>query len=142
MKTEKAIKFLFGNNKPKEIEKEIIKKWNKLGFLDRVKNKRNVALAYEYLALYMMDSKNKKRFIGDEQTLLFPVVRKIFSNYKGKLDKLEIWEGVITIADDFTTKYSKAEPKIKKTHKLNGSDSEAEFCNKYSDNYIKNTNNH
>jgi hypothetical protein len=115
----------------------IIDKWSKIGFLEgEVLNKRNVAIAYECCAIYLLDKKNqKKRY---EKTAIFPVIRRIFNKIENNIPIFEILNIVIDIIEDFSVKYFEIEPTFsnKKYHKDGRTiDQEAEFTCDYSDNF-------
>ena len=117
-------------------EIDVITKWQSLGFLDTVKNKRMVSLACEILANHLLDKKNRGKYHDDIDTLIFPVIINIFKDVDGyiffdtiKDTSLEILEALSSEHSDIiiTQEWINRENLIK--------DVEAEFVKRFCDNY-------
>ena len=78
------------------IEK-ITEKWKDAGFLENVKNPKNVALSYEVAANYLINECKEKK--QDCSSIIFSVIKKMFD--KKKIFKIEdILNIIIDICDD------------------------------------------
>ena len=114
---------------------ELITKWENIGFLTNTKNKRNLALACELSALYLLD--NIEKYNGDITTLTHPVIVRIFRKIEENLPIELILDKVVEIITTFKIKLdeiqntdewvNKGENKVK--------DVEAEFIADFSDNF-------
>ena len=114
---------------------ELITKWENIGFLSNTKNKRNLALACEFSALYIID--NIEKYNGDITTLTHPVIVRIFRNIEEDLPTELIFDKVVQIITEFSDKLNeiqktdewinRGENKVK--------DVEAEFVAEFSDNF-------
>ena len=114
---------------------ELITKWETIGFLSNAKNKRNLALACEFSALYLID--NIEKYNGDITTLTHPVIVRIFRNIEEDLPTELIFDKVEQIITEFSDKLNeiqktdewinRGENKVK--------DVEAEFLAEFSDNF-------
>jgi hypothetical protein len=74
---------------------ELITKWENIGFLGNAKNKRNLALACEFSALYLLD--NIEKYNGEITTLTHPVIIRIFNKVEQDLPVELIFNKVIQI---------------------------------------------
>ena len=116
-------------------DNELIQKWDDMQFLDKAKNKRNLALACELSALYLLD--NIEKYNGDITTLTHPVIVRIFRKIEEDLPTELIFDKVIEIITEFKNKLdeiqntdewvNRGENKVK--------DVEAEFVADFSDNF-------
>ena len=116
-------------------DNKLIQKWDDMQFLDKAKNKRNLALACELSALYLLD--NIEKYNGDITTLTHPVIVRIFRKIEEDLPTELIFDKVIEIITRFKIKLdeiqntdewaNRGENKVK--------DVEAEFVADFSDNF-------
>ena len=114
---------------------ELITKWENFGFLSNTKNIRNLALACEFSALYLLDDIEK--YNGDITTLTHPVIVRIFRKIEENLPTELIFDKVVQIITEFSDKLNeiqktdewinRGENKVK--------DVEAEFLAEFSDNF-------
>jgi len=114
---------------------ELITKWENIGFLYNVKNKRNLALACEFSALYLLD--NVEKYNGDITTLTVPVIIRIFREIEEDLPAELIFGKVIEIITEFYIKvneFQKSEEWLNRGNTIE-KDVEAEFVAEFSDNY-------
>jgi len=110
-------------------------KWENIGFLGNTKNKRNLALACEFSALYLLD--NIETYNGEITTLTHPVIVRIFRKIEEDLPIQLIFDKVVEIITRFKIKLdeiqntdewvNRGENKVK--------DVEAEFVADFSDNF-------
>ena len=70
-----------GTNSMKLIREDVIKKWDKLGFLDGLNgySKDNVAQLFENQASYLINEQTTSTDSGSFETVVFPIVRRVFS---------------------------------------------------------------
>jgi len=114
---------------------ELITKWETIGFLSNAKNKRNLALACEFSALYLLD--NIEKYNGEITTLVHPVIVRIFRKIEEDLPTQLIFDKVVEIITTFKIKLdgiqktdewiNRGENKVKEV--------EAEFIVDFSDNF-------
>jgi hypothetical protein len=117
---------------------ELITKWENIGFLYNAKNKRNLALACEFSALYLLD--NVEKYNGNITTLALPVIIRIFREIEEDLPTELIFGKVIEIITEFYIKvneFQKSEEWLNRGNTIE-KDVEAEFVAEFSDNYNKN----
>jgi hypothetical protein len=81
---------------------ELITKWENIGFLGNSKNKRNLALACEFSALYLLD--NIEKYNGEITTLTHPVIVRIFRKIEEDLPTQLIFDKVVEIITIFKIK--------------------------------------
>lgn len=115
---------------------ELITKWENIGFLGNTKNKRNLALACEFSALYLLD--NIEKYNGEITTLTHPVIVRIFKRIESNLPVELIFDKVIQIIKEFSVKLSeiqKTEEWVNRNPNIDNKDIEAEFIKYFSDNY-------
>jgi hypothetical protein len=79
---------------------ELITKWETIGFLSNAKNKRNLALACEISALYLLD--NIEKYNGEITTLTHPVIVRIFGGIEQDLLSELIFDKVVQIIEAFS----------------------------------------
>ena len=67
----------------KVIKEDTINKWDKLGFLEGLKGhlRENVAQLYENQASFLINEASATDSSGSFETVVFPIVRRVFSNY-------------------------------------------------------------
>ena len=70
-----------GTNSMKLIREDVIKKWDRLGFLDGLDgySKDNVAQLFENQASYLINEQTTSTDSGSFETVVFPIVRRVFS---------------------------------------------------------------
>ena len=119
-------------------DNELIQKWDDMQFLDKSKNKRNLALACELSSLYLLD--NIEKYNGDITTLTHPVIVRIFRKIEEDLPTELIFDKVIEIITEFKNKLDEFQKSDKFVNR--GSVSEkgvvdvvAEFVANFSDNF-------
>lgn len=115
---------------------ELITKWETIGFLSSVKNKRNLALACEFSALYLLD--NIEKYNGEITTLAFPVIVRIFRGIKEDLPTELIFDKVVQIITRLSVKlitYQTTEVWNNRNPNLDNKDIEAEFVKDFCDNF-------
>ena len=120
----------------KQNSSELIRKWETIGFLSNAKNKRNLALACEFSALYLLD--NIDKYNGEITTLVHPVIVRIFRNIEEDLPTELIFDKVIKIIIAFSAKlitYQTSEVWYNRNPNLDNKDIEAEFVKDFCDNY-------
>ena len=117
---------------------ELITKWDDMQFLDKSKNKRNLALACELSSLYLLD--NIEKYNGDITTLTHPVIVRIFRKIEEDLPTELIFDKVIEIITEFKNKLDEFQKSDEFVNR--GSVSEkgvvdvvAEFVANFSDNF-------
>ena len=76
----------------------IINDWESLLFLEGVMNKRNVALALEYTQAFLTDETDKDY----EDTVIFAVIRNIFSKIESNISLSDIMTNTIQIVKMFS----------------------------------------
>ena len=114
---------------------ELITKWENIGFLDKTKNKRNLALACEFTALYLLD--NIDIYNGDITTLTHPVIVRIFRNIEEDLPTKLIFDKVVQIVTEFSDKLNEMQKTDEWINRGGNKikDVEAEFLSEFSDNF-------
>ena len=120
----------------KQNSSELIRKWETIGFLSNAKNKRNLALACEFSALYLLD--NIDKYNGEITTLVHPVIVRIFRNIEEDLPTELIFDKVIKIIIAFSAKlitYQTTQVWNNRNTNLDEKDIEAEFVKDFCDNF-------
>ena len=115
---------------------ELITKWENIGFLTNVKNKRNTALACEFSTLYLWD--NIEKYNGEITTLTHPVIIRIFNKVEQDLPAELIFNKVIQIIIALSAKlitYQTIEVWNSRNPNLDEKDIELEFVKDFCDNY-------
>lgn len=115
---------------------ELITKWENIGFLVNAKNKRNLALACEFSALYLLD--NIEKYNGEITTLTHPVIVRIFNKVEQDLPAELIFNKVIQIIIALSAKlitYQTIEVWNSRNPNLDEKDIELEFVKDFCDNY-------
>ena len=115
---------------------ELIIKWENFGFLSNAKNKRNLALACEFSALYLLD--NIDKYNGEITTLVHPVIVRIFNKIEQDLPAELIFNKVIKIIITFSVKlitYQTIQVWDNRNPNLDEKDIEAEFVKDFCDNF-------
>jgi hypothetical protein len=115
---------------------ELITKWENIGFLTNVKNKRNTALACEFSTLYLLD--NIEKYNGEITTLTHPVIIRIFNKVEQDLPAELIFNKVIQIIIALSAKlitYQTIEVWNSRNPNLDEKDIELEFVKDFCDNY-------
>lgn len=115
---------------------ELITKWETIGFLSNAKNKRNLALACEFSALYLLD--NIDKYNGEITTLVHPVIVRIFNKIEQDLPAELIFNKVIKIIIAFSVKlitYRTIQVWDNRNTNLDEKDIEAEFVKDFCDNF-------
>lgn len=129
-----------------EHELLIIKNWAKLGFTEGFKNVRNLSLAFDIAAVNIINSGNEDiEYISNKlysthqyETLIFPVIRRIFEKNTDAfdMDTNKIEEEVKKIETEFKTYLSTIDIEAEKL--INELiDVEAEVCACFCDEYDK-----
>jgi hypothetical protein len=120
----------------KQNSSELITKWEKIGFLSNIKNKRNLALACEFSALYLLD--NIEKYNGEITTLTHPVIVRIFNKIEEDLPVELIFNKVIKIIIAFSAKLitnQTTQVWNNRNPNLDDKDIEAEFVKDFCDNF-------
>lgn len=120
----------------KQNSSELITKWEKIGFLSNTKNKRNLALACEFSALYLLD--NIEKYNGEITTLTHPVIVRIFNKIEEDLPVELIFNKVIKIIIAFSAKLitnQTTQVWNNRNPNLDDKDIEAEFVKDFCDNF-------
>lgn len=120
----------------KQNSSELITKWENIGFLSTAKNKRNLALACEFSALYLLD--NIEKYNGEITTLAHPVIVRIFNKIEQDLPAELIFNKVVQIIIAFSVKlitYQTTEVWNNRNPNLDGKDIEAEFVKDFCDKF-------
>jgi hypothetical protein len=115
---------------------ELITKWENIGFLTNVKNKRNTALACEFSTLYLLD--NIEKYNGEITTLTHPVIIRIFNKVEQDLPAELIFNKVIQIIIALSAKlitYQTIKVWTNRNPNLDEKDIELEFVIDFCDNY-------
>jgi len=115
---------------------ELITKWENIGFLSNAKNKRNLALACEFSALYLLD--NIEKYNREITTLTHPVIIRIFNKVEQDLPAELIFNKVIQIIISLSAKlitYQTIEVWNNRNPNLDEKDIELEFVIDFCDNY-------
>ena len=115
---------------------ELITKWETIGFLSNAKNKRNLALACEFSALYLLD--NIDKYNGEITTLVHPVIVRIFNKIEQDLPAELIFNKVVEIIIQLSVKlitYQTTEVWNNRNPNLDNKDIEAEFVKDFCDNF-------
>jgi hypothetical protein len=115
---------------------ELTTKWENIGFLGNSKNKRNLALACEFSALYLLD--NIETYNGEITTLTHPVIIRIFNKVEQDLPAELILNKVIQIIIALSAKlitYQTIEVWNNRNPNLDEKDIELEFVIDFCDNY-------
>ena len=115
---------------------ELITKWENMGFINSVENKRNVSFACEFGSLYLLD--NADTYGGEIQTLVFPAIIRIFQKIKEDLPINFIFYSVVEIITLFNNNLKmmeKFDEWVNRGKYANGRDIEVEvletFCEQY-----------
>ena len=115
---------------------ELITKWENMGFINAVENKRNVSFACEFGSLYLLD--NADTYGGEIQTLVFPAIIRIFQKIKEDLPIKFIFDSVVEIITSFNNNLKiieKFDEWVNRGKYANGRDIEVEvletFCEQY-----------
>jgi hypothetical protein len=115
---------------------ELIIKWKNIGFLTNVKNKRNVALAFELTLWYLSTDINycTNSYIS---TLTHPVIYRIFRNIENDLPTEVIFNKVIEIIKSFKVKLDEIQTTDEWVNrdKNKTKDVEIEFISDFCDNF-------
>lgn len=120
----------------KQNSSELITKWETIGFLSNAKNKRNLALACEFSALYLLD--NIEKYNGEITTLTHPVIVRIFRGIEEDLPAELIFDKVVQIIIQLSVKlitYQTTEVWNNRNPNLDNEDIEAEFVKNFCDNF-------
>lgn len=120
----------------KQNSSELITKWENIGFLSNAKNKRNLALACELSALYLID--NIEKYNGEITTLTHPVIVRIFRGIEQDLPSELIFDKVVQIITRLSVKlitYQTTEAWNNRNPNLDNKDIEAEFVKDFCDNF-------
>jgi hypothetical protein len=120
----------------KQNSSELITKWETIGFLNNAKNKRNLALACEFSALYLID--NIEKYNGEITTLTHPVIVRIFRGIEQDLPSELIFDKVVQIITRLSVKlitYQTTEVWNNRNPNLDNKDIEAEFVKDFCDNF-------
>ena len=120
----------------KQNSSELITKWENIGFLSTAKNKRNLALACEFSALYLID--NIEKYNGEITTLTHPVIVRIFRGIEQDLPSELIFDKVVQIIIQLSVKlitYQTSEVWYNRNPNLDNKDIEAEFVKDFCDNF-------
>ena len=120
----------------KQNSSELITKWETIGFLSNAKNKRNLALACEFSALYLLD--NIEKYNGEITTLTHPVIVRIFRGIEEDLPAELIFDKVVQIIIQLSVKlitYQTTEVWNNRNPNLDNKDIEAEFVKDFCDNF-------
>jgi len=120
----------------KQNSSELITKWETIGFLSNAKNKRNLALACEFSALYLLD--NIEKYNGEITTLAHPVIVRIFRGIEEDLPAELIFDKVVQIIIRLSVKlitYQTTEVWNNRNPNLDNKDIEAEFVKDFCDNF-------
>ena len=120
----------------KQNSSELITKWENIGFLSNAKNKRNLALACEFSALYLLD--NIEKYNGEITTLTHPVIVRIFRGIEEDLPAELIFDKVVQIIIRLSVKlitYQTTEVWNNRNPNLDNKDIEAEFVKDFCDNF-------
>ena len=115
---------------------ELTTKWENIGFLSNTKNKRNLALACEFSALYLLD--NIEKYNGEITTLTHPVIIRIFNKVEQDLPAELIFNKVIQIIIALSAKlitYKTIKVWTNRNPNLDEKDIELEFVIDFCDNY-------
>ena len=115
---------------------ELITKWETIGFLSNAKNKRNLALACEFSALYLLD--NIEKYNGEITTLTHPVIIRIFNKVEQDLPAELIFNKVIQIIIALSAKlitYKTIKVWTNRNPNLDEKDIELEFVIDFCDNF-------
>ena len=115
---------------------ELITKWENIGFLSNAKNKKNLALACEFSALYLLD--NIEKYNGEITTLTHPVIIRIFRGIEEDLPAELIFDKVVQIIIRLSVKlitYQTTEVWNNRNPNLDNKDIEAEFVKDFCDNF-------
>ena len=115
---------------------ELITKWENIGFLSNAKNKRNLALACEFSALYLLD--NIEKYNREITTLTHPVIIRIFNKVEQDLPAELIFNKVIQIIISLSAKlitYQTIEVWNNRNPNLDNKDIETEFVVDFCDNF-------
>jgi hypothetical protein len=115
---------------------ELITKWENIGFLVNSKNKRNLALACEFSALYLLD--NIETYNGEITTLTHPVIIRIFNKVEQDLPAELIFNKVIQIIIALSAKlitYKTIKVWTNRNPNLDEKDIELEFVIDFCDNF-------
>jgi len=115
---------------------ELITKWENIGFLSNAKNKKNLALACEFSALYLLD--NIEKYNGEITTLTHPVIIRIFRGIEEDLPAELIFDKVVQIIIRLSVKlitYQTTEVWNNRNPNLDNEDIEAEFVKDFCDNF-------
>jgi hypothetical protein len=119
-------------------DNKIIQKWDDMLFLEKAKNKRNLSLACELSALYLLD--NIEKYNGNITTLTHPVIVRIFRKIEEDLPTELIFDKVIEIITEFKIKLDEFQKSDEFVNRGSVSekgvvDVEAEFVADFSDDF-------
>lgn len=120
----------------KQNSSELITKWENIGFLSTAKNKRNLALACEFSALYLLD--NIEKYNGEITTLTHPVIVRIFNKIEQDLPAELIFNKVVQIIIRLSVKlitYQTIEAWNNRNPNLDEKDIELEFVKDFCDEF-------
>lgn len=108
-----------------------IEQWEKLGFLIDTNDiqKRNLAYAYEFAALFLIDNQDKYL---DVDTVTFPAIYRIFIKEEKKLSFLKILPKVVRIIKELDLLYKN---EIKPQRDNTTVDIEAMLVKEYCENF-------
>lgn len=114
---------------------DLISKWGGYGFLVGCKNKRNLALAYEFSQIHLNENLGKYYELVD--TSVYPCNYRLFNRFEENLPVELIYHNAIKIITELSDAYNeveKTEMWIKRNENV-GVDIEAEFVKKFCDNF-------
>ena len=123
----------------KSSENEIIELWDKLGFLENIELKRNLALAFQVVQEKLIEDELLfKTEFGDFNGFICPIVKRIFNLMDSKYD-MELGSIKTLTLDIMNELLSKLKELSSDFNvKVDGLDREAEFCKTFSETYYKN----
>jgi hypothetical protein len=117
-------------------KKDIISKWVLMGLLNNLEGKKKVicAIAYEIARRYILAEQGKVRSIQLNETMIFPVIRRIIN--KNDIDSDNLIDVVKDIVEDFSLNLIMGIEKLKiECNHVNYIDYEVEYASNYCDNY-------
>lgn len=109
--------------------KELVNKWERLGLLENIENKPQVARMYEDTVEILLHTKLSLRNRSRLESMVFPILYRMYRDRKMYLDKIEI----LIMIKDLDIKMDT----INEMQGYNGLDIEAEFAYNYVHNYKK-----
>jgi len=83
-----------------------IERWERVGLMEDVRNRDNMAIVLEATAIYLNSDINNGRYNEDEVcTILFPIMYRIFKDYVRPMSQDEICNKVPEICEDVRYKW-------------------------------------